>query len=192
MVPLSRRLLLSGFGGLAGASFAAAGAACSFTARLKPISVSDAACRRSLQALVRLINDAPALADGDLSTRAALLAINFDSNVSDPILNYPNHSPIEYVDLLRAWGSSDGKRDRSPISLREVNMLKGERGVALYQFTLRRDQFHGEITAEEAAGDSCAVPSEAFYGPEDTSYLGLFKNNELREVSSFDAWLRTL
>jgi hypothetical protein len=31
---------------------------------------------------------------------------------------------------------------------------------------------------------------EPFFETQDASYLGLFRNNRLREVSAFDAWLR--
>lgn len=191
-MPVSRRMLLSGIGLVAAAGAASAGEACSITARLKPIGFSDAACRRSLRELVKLINATPNLSDEAVSARAAQLGINFDTSVSDAILNYPNRSPTEDLELFRAWGSSGGKPDRSPVGLREENLLKGERGVAIYQFTLRRDRYHPEVTEDEAAGDSCGMPYKAFYGPEDSSYLGVFKNNKLREVSAFDVWLRTI
>ena len=112
--------------------------------------------------------------------------------MSDPVLNYPDRSAIEHLELFRAWSSSGGKLDRSPVALREENLLKGGRGVAIYQFTLRRDRYHAEVTEEEAAGDSCGVAFDAFYGPEDSSYLGIFKNNRLRDVSAFDVWLQTI
>jgi hypothetical protein len=125
-----------------------------------------------------------------LSTRAALLSINFGVDVSDPLLNYPNRGPIEHVDLLRAWTRSDGMVDRTPMHLVEVNLLKGTRGVALYQFTLERERYFAEITEEDASNGSCSFPEPAHYGRTRASYLGVFINNKLREVSSFDAWLR--
>lgn len=188
---LSRRTILTG-AGLAAALAASPSDACSLTARLIPIGFSDAACRRSLRRLVDLINDAPGRSDAEVTARAAQLRIRFDDGVSDPILNYPNTRPIEDLDLLRGWSISDAKRDRSPLTIKEVNLLKGKKGIALYQFTLRRDRFHAGMTEEEVDGGSCDVAFEAYYGHEDRSYLGVFKNNQLREVYDFEQWLREL
>jgi hypothetical protein len=88
--------------------------------------------------------------------------------------------------VIGGWTLSEGRRDRSPVSIRAVNRFRGDRGTALYQFTLRRDAYHGATD-----GDSCQGPTEAYYGPEDTSYLGFFVANKLREVFAFDVWLRT-
>lgn len=187
---LSRRAWLAS--GIAAAVVASPSDACTLIGRRKPVGFSDAACRRSLRKLVELINNAPDLVDAEVKARAAELSIRFDKTVSDPILDYPNISPIEDLELIRGWSVSAAKRDRSPLSIEEVNLLKGENGIALYQFTLRRDQFHAGVTVEEAAGDSCGIAFDAFYGPEDASYLGLFENNKLREVWAFDPWLREL
>jgi len=108
-----------------------------------------------LGALIELINDAPHLSDDVLATRAAALSIRFDTDVSDPILDYPKVSPVETSDLLRAWTKSAGNNDRTPIRLAEMNRLKADRGVALYQFTLRRERFFREVTEEQAGGGSC-------------------------------------
>lgn len=186
---LTRRALFAGAAAMTIGS-ATAAEACSLVVTRRPISFSDAACRRSLGDLVRLINDASRLSDEELATRARELSINFDSDVTEPILNYPNRSPIEDSELLRAWTRSDGTPDRAPLRLAEVNLLKGERGVGLYQFTLRRERFFAEITEEEAAGDSCGFPEPAHYGITRSSYLGVFFNNKLRTVSAFDEWLR--
>lgn len=189
MVALSRRMLLAGASVLT-AALAGRSEACSLVANLRPIAFSDAACRRSLRELVGLIDQAPSLSDAELSARAGRLSVRLDESVSNAILNYPAQRPAEDIDVIRGWSSWAGKRDRSPLVVREINLLKGERGTALYQFTLRRDQYHPEVTEEEAASDSCGVVRDAFYGPEDASYLGLFVNNMLREVSAFDVWLR--
>lgn len=73
-----------------------------------------------------------------------------------------------------------------------MNILKGKRGVALYQFTLQRERFFPQVTEEEAAGDSCGVPEAAHYATVQSSYLGVFLNNKLRTVSAFDEWLREI
>ena len=188
---LSRRTLLAG-AGLAAALAASPSEACTLVPRLKPVGFSDAASRRSLRRLVQLINDAPTVSDAEVVARAGNLRIRLDDSVSDPILNFPKTSPVEVLDVVRAWSMSAGKRDHSPLSIREMNLLKRGGGIALYQFTLRRDQFHAGLTNEEVSGGSCDAPHDSFYGPEDASYLGLFKNNELREVWAFDQWLREL
>jgi hypothetical protein len=139
---------------------------------------------------VRLINEAPGLDDDAVAQRADELGVRFDNDVIDRILDYPARSPVEDLALIRGWTLSAGKRDRAPVRLEETNMLKGERGLGLYQFTLRRDRYYAEISEVEASGDSCTVPSPAFFAVEDRSYLGVFVNNRLREVSAFDAWLR--
>lgn len=188
---VSRRTLLTGVGVAATGLTASAGQACSLVATVLPIGFSDAECRRSLRRLIELINEAPKLADDELVRRAEQLSVRFDEGVSDPILDYPKTNPVEDRDLYRAWSISSGKQDRSPIALVDVNLLKRQKGSAIYQFTLSRDQFHGEVTEEEAAGDSCGVASEAYYGREVSSYLGFFRNNKLRDVWAFDVWLRT-
>ncbi len=188
---VSRRMMFARAGLLTTALAASGGQACTLVASLKPIDFSDAACRRSLRELVNLINRAPALSDPDLEARVEKLAIRFDEEVSDPILNYPKTAPAEDAGLIRAWSMTGRKRDRSPLAIRHLNLLKGERGVALYQFTLRRDQYFPEVTAEEVDGGSCDAPSDAHYAPVDSSYLGFFRNNKLREVTAFDVWLRT-
>jgi hypothetical protein len=185
-------MLLAGAGVLSTGLAASAGQACSLTARLKPVGFSDAACQRSLRALVELINKAPTLPDAEIAARAAELSINFAEDVTGPILNYPNYSPVEDLDLIRGWSSWAGRRDRSPIVIHELNLLKAERGIALYQFTFRRDQYHAEVTDAQAAEDSCGAPSPAYYGAEDASYLGVFLNNKLRDVAAFGVWLRKL
>jgi hypothetical protein len=184
---LTRRALFAEAAALTVGSGTAA-EACSVVARRRPINFSDAACRRSLGELVRLINQASHLSDEELATRAGELSINFDPDVAEPILNYPNRHPIEDGELLRAWTRSDGTPDRTPLRLAEVNLLKGERGVALYQFTLRRERFFSEVTEEEA--DSCGFSEPAHYGTTRSSYLGVFLNNKLGTVSAFDEWLR--
>lgn len=189
---VSRRMILTGAGFVAGALAAPSAQACTTIARLKPISFSDARCRSSLRALLNLINAAPTLSPADLSTRADQLAVDFADSVSEQILPNVDIYPIENADLISGWSLSAGKRDRSPIILHEVNLLKGEKGIALYQFALRRDAYHEKVSEEEAASDSCGMgPVDAFYGSEINSYLGFFRNNKLREVSMFDAWLRT-
>lgn len=191
--PLSRRALVGTAAVLFGALAAPAAQACTVTASRRPIGFSDSACRRSLRQLVALINEAASLSDDALTERAEELGIEFAESVTDPLMNYPTHHPIEDRDLIRAWGTSDGQRDRTPIALHEVNLLKGRKGVALYQFTLRRDRFHREVTEEETAGDTCGPFAwPAGFAEEDSSYLGLFINNKLREVSAFDQWLLEL
>ena len=189
---VSRRTALTGVG-LVGAVLATSSAqACTLIARMKLIGFSDTKCRRSLRGLLDLINAAPTLSPADLSTRADELAVDFDDSVSEQILPNVDIYPIENADLISGWSLSAGKRDRSPIILHEVNLLKGEKGIALYQFALRRDAYHEKVSEEEAASDSCGMgPVDAFYGSEINSYLGFFRNNKLREVSVFDAWLRT-
>lgn len=191
MFPVNRRMLLLGTGALAVAITDTAGQACTVTASVKPIAFSDMACRRSLRELINLVSRASTLSDGELTTRINELSINLDGDVIDAIFEYKNRDSKENFEVVRAWSVAAGRRDRSPLSLREVNLLKGERGVALYQFTLRRDQYHPELT-EDDAGGSCSGPYPAFYGPEDTSYLGVFINNRLRDISTFDQWLRKL
>lgn len=186
---LTRRALFAGAAAMTAGSVTPA-KACSLVNPRRSIGFSDAACRRSLNDLVRLINDARALTDEELAHRASELSINFDSDVSDPILDYRNRSPIEDEELLKAWSRSAGTLDRKPIRLAEVNLLKGERGVALYQFTLRRERFYAEITEEDAASDSCGVAQPAHFETTLTSYLGVFLNNKLRTVSAFDEWLQ--
>ena len=131
------------------------------------------------------------MSDEEIEERSG--SIDFAESVSDPLLDYPTYSPIEHYDLLRAWTLSFGQRDRSPVALNEVNLLKGRKGVALYQFALRRDHYHPAVTEEEAEGDTCGltVPREAYFGKQVVSYLGVFINNRLRRVSRFDEWLLT-
>lgn len=175
--------------GMLTTAVAAKSEACSVVATLKPVDFSDGACRRSLRRLIDLINTAPRLSDAQVAAKAQQLALRFDDDVTDAILGYAATRPVEDLDLIRAWSMSYGKRDRTPLVIREVNQLKGERGVALYQFTLRRDQYHPELKLEDFDGGSCDVPHKAYYAPEDVSYLGLFRNNKLRSVSAFDVWL---
>lgn len=183
--------MLAGTGLIATGLTASAGEACSFVARVKPISFSDAACRRSLRQFVELINDAPNLTDAELSQRYERAPVRFEDGVHDPVLSYrtdiPADEPYEETNVIRAWGAAYGKPDRLPIAIREVNLLKSQKGFALYQFTLRRDQYH---PATEEDGGSCYPSSEAHYGPEDVSYLGRFVNNQLRRILPFDEWLR--
>ncbi|HEX8389640.1 MAG TPA: hypothetical protein VF636_11515 [Sphingomonas sp.] len=173
---------------VAGVAGAAGAEACSLTPRLKPRPHSDVACRKSLDDLIAVIRSAPSISDAELTRRTAELAISFDSSVSDPILDYPNRSPIELTELLRGWSASAGKADRKPIRLAEVNPLKENDGVALYQFTLLRDQYH---PADEE-GCNGLFTHEEFFGPERRSYLGTFINNRLRNVTAFDEWLAAL
>ena len=189
MMAISRRMVLSGAGLVAGALAAPSAQGCTISARVKPIGFSDAKCRSSLRALLELVNAAPTLSAAELSTRAEELNINFDDSVTDRILPDLKLYPVEDADLILGWSLAAGKRDRSPVILHEVNLLKGEKGIALYQFTLRRDAYHAEILEDD---DGCGMgPADAFYGAEKEAYLGLFVNNKLREVSVFDAWLRT-
>lgn len=186
---ISRRKILTGAGLIAGVLAAPSAQACTVVARLKPVGFSDSKCRRSLRALIELINAASTLSVTDLVVRADNLFIDFDDSVIERILPTITVYPPENSDLLLGWSLSASKRDRSPATLHEVNLLKGEKGIALYQFTLRRDLYHDEITEND---DGCGPgPRDAFYGVGDESYLGLFRNNKLREVSVFDAWLRT-
>lgn len=185
---LNRRTLITAAATVACAT--AQAQACTLTARLRPIAFSDTACRESLNQLVRLINDAPRLSDKALATRSETLSINFASDVTEPILDYPDRSPIDNAELLRAWTRSAGTSDRAPIKLAEVNLLKGKRGVALYQFTLSRDRFFPEVTEAQANEDSCGVAEPAHFSVTHASYLGEFTNNRLRAVSAFDTWLR--
>lgn len=186
---LTRRTLFATAAAIAaGAETIANG--CSLVARRRAKSFSDAACRRSLEALVRLINDAPRLSDQVLGSRADELSINFDPDVTGPILDYPNRSPIDAAELLRAWTRTAQTRDRAPLRLAEVNLLKGDRGLALYQFTLRRERFFAEVTEEDAAGDSCGSAAPAHYSTTLASYLGVFRNNRLHTVRAFDEWLQ--
>lgn len=161
--------------------------ACSLAGRLKPRAFYDAACRNSLDRLVALIRMAPRRSAEELVTKAEATSIHFDETVSDPILNYPNRSPIERAELIAGWSMAGGKADRTAIRLIEVNSLKSEKGVALLQFTLQRDQFH---PADE--GCNGLFTHGDFYGPERRSYLGTFINNDLRQVTAFDQWLRTI
>lgn len=167
-MPVSRRMLLPGIGAAAAASAASAAVvpgaarACSLVARVRPTGLSDAACRRSLGRLVRVINEAPGLDDDAVARRAGELGVRFDNDVIDRILDYPARNSVEDLALIRGWTLSAGKRDR----------------------------YYAEISETEASGDSCTVPSPAFFAVEDRSYLGVFVNNRLREVSAFDAWLR--
>jgi len=189
---LSRRMLLGGAGAAMTAATAPA-AACSLVARLKPVGFSDRACRASLRALVGLINAAPHLSNAEVATRADGLGILFDDNVSTALLGEPASLPVENGAVIRGWTIAEGHPDRSPLALHEINLLKADRGIALYQFTLRRDQYHAGLSDADAADDSCgATAFDAFYGYERTSYLGTFRNNALREISAFDVWLRTL
>ena len=87
-IMLTRRALFAGAAAITVGSGTTV-EACSLVATRRPISFSDAACRRSLGELVRLINDAPRLSDEALATRTRELSINFDPDVTDPILNYP-------------------------------------------------------------------------------------------------------
>lgn len=163
--------------------------ACSFVVTPRPVGFSDAACRRSLERLIGLINEASRLSDEALTKRAEALSIIFDADVTDPILNFPNRSPIEDGELLRAWTRSDGTPDRVPLRLTEVNLLKSERGYALYQFTLLRERFVAEVTEEQASTDSCGIPAPAHFETARASYIGVFRNNRLRTVSAFEEWL---
>ena len=189
---ISRRSLIGAAGLLSTAFAASAAEACTVIGSIRPIAFSDAACRRSLRELVSLINEAPALADAELAERADGLSIQFDESVTDELVAFPGMLPIENRDLIRSWSLSAGQRDRSPIALREVNLLKDRKGIALYQFTLRRDLYHPGLTGEDVDGGSCDVPHDPFYAAQDVSYLGLFFNNRLREVSAFEQWLREL
>jgi hypothetical protein len=195
---ISRRMLIVGTGVVAGAFTAPRTEACTLIARKRPISFSDRSCRQSLGALVALINRLPVLSVADLKTKADAyvefedtLSIQFDEQVIENILGDQKHYPVENSDLINGWSLASGKRDKSPMTIDQINLLKSEKGLALYQFTLKRNQYHSEITEEEAASDSCGSgPVAAFYGYEKSSYLGVFVNNKLREVSTFDAWLR--
>lgn len=184
MIDRNRRAL---FGGLALAAIADDAQACSLVARQRPVGFSETAALRSLRALVTLINDAPRLTDEMLAERAG--SWNFDDSVSDPLLNYaqPAH-PIENTTILRAWGTADGKPDRTPIRLIESNLLKERGGIALYQFTLRRDQYH----AADPEGCNGLFVHGEYYGPEDAAYLGTLRNNVLRDIRAFPEWLQTL
>ena len=183
----SRRTLLATAG--AAGALSSAAEACTFVGRRKPIAFSDAGCRRSLRDLVELIHAAPALSAEALQERADGFG-TFAEDVSDPILDYPNLSPVENADLIRGWSRSNGHDDAAPIVLREVNLLKASKGIALYQFTLRRRRYNRGVTEEESRRDSCGMGEvEPFFETQDASYLGLFRNNRLHEVSAFDAWL---
>lgn len=187
---ISRRAMLAGAGLVATGLTASAGEACSLVASIRTIGFSDAACRRSLRRLIQLIIDAPKLTDAGLSERHERAPVRFEDGVDDPILAYrtdiPADAPYEEIDVIRAWSAAYGRPDRSPIAIREMNLLKSQKGFALYQFTLRRDQFH---PATEEDGGSCFPSTEAHYGPEDVSYLGRFVNNQLRRILPFDEWL---
>jgi hypothetical protein len=184
---VTRRLLLAGIVGV-GALAPEPADACSFVARQRPTAFSDAACRRSLAALIALVNAAPGLDDAALERRLADTSISFDQDVTDPILNYPQRSPIEDAELIRGWSVSAGRRDDAPLRLAETTLLKGDPGIALYQFALKRRRWIAEVTEEEAAGDSCGIAAPAHWRDERTSYLGLFRNNRLREVHAFGIW----
>jgi len=185
-VTISRRMLLSAGGLAAGSLTASAGRACSVLATRLAVSFSDADCRRSLDVFVALINAAGTLSEAALAARTRDLSLLIDEAVSDAVLNSPTTRPVEAAAVIGAWTLSEGRRDRSPVSIREVNRFRGDRGTALYQFTLRRDAWHGATD-----GDSCQGPADASYGPEDRSYLGFFVANKLREIFAFDVWLRT-
>lgn len=185
MTTCTKRALLGGLAAAIGGAVEPA-AACSLVARPKPRRFSEAAALRSLRELVALINAAPKLTDALLGERAE--ALNFDAAIADELLSYPDRSPIENSELLRAWGRADGKPDRSAIRLTETTFLKEAHGIALYQFTLTRDQYHPADTE----GCNGLFVHDEYYGIERRSYLGVFVNNALRDVRSFPDWLRTI
>jgi hypothetical protein len=183
---IERRSLLAGLSLMAGAVAASEAEACSIIARQRPVSFSNGACQRSLRNLLKLIEEAPGLSKEKLFERSIEYDNSFDPAVSDALLGRPKVYPVESSDVILGWSLSEGVRDRSPIVLRDINLLKARKGIALYQFTLRRDQYHAEITEDDDCG---GIATAAHFGPEDRSYLGLFRNNRLRQVYAFDQWL---
>lgn len=187
---ISRRKILSGAGMVVSVLAAAPTEACSIVASQKRIDFSDSQCRRTLRELVDLINIAPSLSAAEMADRADKFYIAFDQRTIDRILPEGVNGPLGEGTMIFGWSMANGKRDKSPAKLYEVNLLKSEQGRALYQFTLLRDSYHLGYSEEQADQDGCgAPPYPPFFGPEKTSYLAKFQNNELREISAFDMWL---
>lgn len=183
MVAISRRMLLAGAGTLAATAAKNSVEACSLVAKPTIVPFSELMCRRSLAAMVALIGKARDLSDAELGSQLDALSIEFEDGVSNGQSN---------ADLMRSWSLANDTRDRSPIALHELNLIKKAKGTALFQFTLRRDAYYAEVSEVQAANDGCGVssPEPAYFGPLDASYLGYFVGNKLRRVFAFDVWLQ--
>ena len=106
MTNVSRRSMLRAVAVIVAAA-APAAQACTITAQRIPTRFSDRACRRSLRRLVDLINAAHTMSDDELTEQADDLGIEFHEDVTDPLLNYPTHHPIEHREVVN--GSSPGQ-----------------------------------------------------------------------------------
>jgi len=187
---LSRRDVV-GVGALAGAILVAESAkACSLIASVKPIPLSEADSRASLNRLVALINAAPMMAKRDLSDQAYGLSLEFDKSVPE-FLNIETASlPLEDPAIIDGWTINNGKRDNAPIKIQEFRQLKRGEGVALYTIRLRRSVFWPEITQEDSERSSCGMGAvDAHFEPQDSAYIGTFRNNKLRKLTLFPDWL---
>lgn len=190
---ISRRTLLAGAGVAASLLPAPPAQGLSLIDPIMQRAFSDAACRKGLREFVALIGKARIMTDDALSEAVRTLHVQFDSMLVEELVTDPVPGRYEQAEVIRALTISFGQRDRSPARLHEVNLLKGRKGFALYQFTLRRDAYFPEVSEEEPEqqGDQ-GGPIPPHYSDDDTSFLGLFFNNQLRRVSGFDIWLEEL
>jgi len=157
--------------------------ACSLVVR-RDLRFSDAACRRSLADWLRLLNEGRLLTEDQLTRRADALSVDVDQEALWSIIGDDATKVDRSYAFYRRYTSVAGKADRAPARLVEVNFLKGVHGQAIYQFTVRRDQFH---PADEEGCNGLLTHGD-FYGIEDRSYLGVFRNNRLATVRDFSEW----
>jgi hypothetical protein len=174
-----RRTILLAGASLLGAVAAGEATACSLTATARR-PFRRGACEREIEALVRLLNEAPSMAAEAVSDWYAERQFEIDRDLLTP----DSEGLTDPVDFLRAFRLTDGKPDPRPIRLADLDLVRQRGNNAAFGFTLVRWSYH---PADREGCDGLFTHGE-YWGEERSGYIAAFQNNRLRSLREFPEW----
>ncbi len=181
---IGRRELIAGGVAVVGGLVSSSAQACSLTYYPRT-PFNDQVCRASLVAWVALLNEETGSPSESLISKIDDLDVEVGDNILEEILSEAELADADRgYTLYTRFRVSDGKLDRAPIKLKEVNRIRKLRNRASYQFTLVRQSYH----AADEEGCNGLFTHDELWSADQTSYLATFWNNRLQAVKLFPEW----
>jgi hypothetical protein len=153
--------------------------ACELTGTRRPRPYREEECVRAIEELVRMLNEAPAMPE------AAVEAWYADRQFSvDEELLFDGSERFEAPQFLRTYRISDGKPDRRPIRLAELELVRHRGNRAAFAFTLKRWSYD----AADPEGCNGLFVHGEYWGEERSGFIAAFENNRMTSLRLFPEW----
>lgn len=175
-----RRILLAGAAFVAAQAGAGKAAACSLTGTRKPRPFRRSECERAVEALVRMLNEAPSMPAQAVEDWYSQHSFEIDHDLLTP----DSEGLTNEVDFFRDYRMSAGKLDSKPIRLVELELVRQRGNRAAFAFALKRYSYH----PADPEGCNGLFTHEEYWGEEQTGYIATFVDNRLRQLRAFPEW----